>query len=257
MQQRIKLFLSVLLFLPLSLWGQQTVFEEGQTVYEKESAGGIILHTNGWGVNYYMGKYLTAFKKRLYHFELVSMNTPKEIRVSANDNGRSYKYGKLNNLTILRTSFGVQNEFINKQSVKGVAVNYNYNIGISHGFAKPVYLIISHLSGNSVVYTDERYDPEIHQQEDIVGRSSFYKGMDEIKYHPGLFLKFAMGFEYSRMSKLVRYMETGIAADLFVEPIELLAYNDPHQAFLTAYVTISFGKKKFAGENKDNSTLGE
>jgi len=229
------------------LQAQQTVFEESETVYSKETAGGILIHSNSWGVNFYKAKFLTGFTKIQYHFELVGMKSPRQYKVPVDGGG--YYYGKLNSLLILRTSIGYMKEFIPKQSLKGVSISYVANAGLSHAFAKPVYLLIKKDNQNVV---DERYDPDIHSTNNIVGKSYPFVGIDETKYYPGLFLRAALNFDYGGKSSSVRALEVGLSGDIYIEAIPMMAYEEPHQYFLTAFVSLQFGGRKFEGQNKDN-----
>ncbi|MEQ8324183.1 MAG: hypothetical protein RIC15_09460 [Vicingaceae bacterium] len=232
----------------LAVQGQQTVFEESETVYSKETAGGLTLHTNGWGLNFYLGTFTSGFTKMLWHAELVSMTSPRQYKIPV-DRG-AYFFGKLNSVTFLRTSWGFQKDFLPRQSVKGITVSYVFNAGITHAFIKPVYLMIRQ-PNNSI--TDERYDPESHSRNNIVGRSPFYLGYSEMSYRPGLFLKGALNFDYAGKSNMVRAIEVGVAGDFFATGIPMMAYEDPRQFFVTAFVNFEFGVRKFAGQTKENT----
>ncbi len=242
--------LCVLISLPLLMLGQQTVFEEAQTVYSSENVGGIIFHTSGWGATFYHAKYTSGFTKRLYQIDLVGMKHPKEVKINSSfENGRNFIYGKQYSLTILRTILGFHREFINKQSVKGVSVSQVYNIGISHGLAKPVFLTVGiDTTANQVILVDEKYDPEIHTPDNIYGKSSYFTGFSDMKYYPGLFAKFGLNFEYSGVTNSVKSLEAGIALDAFLEPVPIMAKNDNRQFYVTLYFSVLFGGKKFVGE---------
>lgn len=243
-----KLFIILFIVLTfIDLNAQQTVFEEGQTIYNKESAGGVLLHSNSWGVEFYKANYLNGFAKIQYLFELVGMKSPRQYKVPIDNGG--YYYGKLNSMIILRTSIGYMKEFIPKQSIKGVSLNYIFNIGLSSGFAKPVYLQIKKDNDHIV---DEKYDPDIHNTNNIVGKSYPFVGLDQTKYYPGLYLRGALNFDYGRKSHSVRAIEVGLSADIFFQGIPIMAYEDPHRYFLTAFVGLTFGKRKFAGQTKEN-----
>jgi len=232
----------------LGLRSQQTIFEESETIYSRETAGGITFHTNSWGINFYTAKFLTGFTKLQYHFELVGMRSQRQYRIPVENGG--YYYGKLNSLTILRTSVGYMKVFLPKQSLRGISVSYILNAGVSHGFVKPVYLQVK-VENNHIV--DERYDPEKHNTNNIVGRSIPFVGLDELEYRPGLFLRTALNFDYGGRSNFIRAIEVGLAADIFVKPIEIMAYEDPHRYFVTAFVGLEFGGRKYDGETKENS----
>ncbi len=242
-----KLFvLGIIAFFLTPLSAQQTIFEESETVYSKENAGGVTIHTNSWGFNYYHARFLTGFTKIQYHFEFVGMRSQRQTRVT----NANYFYGKLNTVYVGRTSVGFMKVFLPKQSLKGVSISYVLNAGISHGLEKPVYVKVRKENTN---YVDERYDPEKHNSNNIEGRSNPFIGLDELDYHPGLFLRAALNFDYGGKSNNVRAIEVGIAADVFVDPVVIMAYEDPHQYFLTAFVGIEFGGRKYDGETKENS----
>lgn len=234
--------------IPLLVHSQETTFEEAETVYSRESAGGVVLHTNSWGINFYTARYLTGFTKLQYHFEFVGLRSQRQYRIPVDNGG--YYYGKLNSVMTLRTSLGYMKEFLPKQSLKGVSVSYVFNLGISNAFVKPVYLQIR-LENNNI--NDERYDPEKHNTNNIVGRSMLFIGMDEMKYHPGVFTRFALNFDYGGRSNSIKSIEVGLAADVFVDPIPIMAYEERHRYFVTAFVGLMFGGRKYDGERKDNN----
>ena len=56
------------------------------------------------------GKNITANKKRMWEAEIVNMKHPKEVR-SVNpyfDNAKSFFYGKLNSMMVVRAGIGQQ-----------------------------------------------------------------------------------------------------------------------------------------------------
>ena len=88
-----KKLLTNILFVVLTqaLFAQETVFEEGRTIYKRENAFGAIIHTAGWGLTYKYGVYTSGFTRRIYEVELVGVKHPKEIKsfssVFDNSNG--------------------------------------------------------------------------------------------------------------------------------------------------------------------------
>ena len=247
------LILSFFTLLNKFVEGQQTVFDETQVLYYSEMAGGVILHTSGLGINFLYAKNITAFRRQVYEAELVGMKHEREIKTLSDVNNiRGYFYGKQNSLTILRTSFGKQNTFIPKQNLKGVAISSDFNYGISHGFAKPVYLAIGYSDDRpNLIFDeirDEKYDPQRHFPDNILGRASIFKGLDEIKYYPGLYLKYGLNFEYSHDSDFIKAIEVGATIDAFYKEIPIMAFNANQQVFYSFYFNFIYGKRKTAGE---------
>lgn len=213
----------------------------------KEASGGILLHTQGWGIKYSKGYNKTAFKKRMLVFELVEMKSQKQIRTINPyfTNSRAYVYGKLNSVFIIRASYGIYRLLNRKPYWGGVELRFFYMGGVSLGFAKPVYLYILKPSPIFYEYTisEERYDPEEHFVDNIFGRASFTKGFDKIGFYPGVHIKVGLDFDYGVYNTKVKSLEVGAILDVFPRPVPIMAFNDPNYFFLTLYLNFNFGKR--------------
>lgn len=235
-------------FAALNLFSQQTVFEETVVKYNKEMSAGLIIHSNGWGVNGRYGKFTTGFTQRLYEIEISSWKNPREIKSyhPIYDNVKGYVIGKLNTATMFRPSIGYSKTFIAKQSLSGVSLSYNALVGPTIAFIKPVYLIIeSNESGSGFrTYSTERYDPDKHRFNNIYSRASFLKGLDEIKLYPGLHTKLGLNFEYANNNDVLKAIEVGLTADAFLKEIPIMAFTENRQFYLTLSVNLLYGVKK-------------
>lgn len=225
----------------------QTAFDDTRLFYRTELYGGLILHETGFGAMFRKGYRKTGFSKTLLSAELVTMKHPKEIKSFnpyVDDNNKSFIFGKLNSLTVLRPTIGRQKIMYSKIAKKGVEVSYMYHAGLSLGFVKPVYLEIAEsISPNAQTINVEKYDSEEHSIEQIIGRASFTRGLDEIRIYPGLHTKFALNFEYAPMDDLLRAIEVGTAVDLYAKEVPIMAFTDNSQFFLKFYLSLQFGKK--------------
>lgn len=261
-------FLLIILLFPLGIYAQVTPSEEtdaddiieetnkrnfgsgeASTIYKNEISGGLLLHSFGWGANFRKGKHITAKLRRIYSFELCGMKHPKEYK-SYNphkDNNKGFVYGKLNTLTIFRPSAGIQRIMFHKEGKKGVQISYMMLGGASLGFVKPVYLEIAPPPGSpsNTPSQSERYNPEKHTLDKILGRAETLKGIDEGKFYPGLHAKLGFNFEYAPQEDLIRAIETGISADAFYKSVPMMAFIENRQFFVTYYVSWHFGKKSY------------
>ncbi|MBK7101950.1 MAG: hypothetical protein IPH63_09220 [Flavobacteriales bacterium] len=186
----------ILLPLLLSVLGvahvsaQQTIYEESRVPYKRELIGGVLIHGDGWGLQFYHAKYNTARERRLLGLELVGMKHPKEIK-SFNpyyEDSRGYFYGKANSFMILRPTYGQKLQITDKIRRSGVEVNFIWGVGPSLGLLKPVYLQIG--KPDRIPYANivtERYDPAVHDVQNIYGRATWFNGLDEMKLYPGGF----------------------------------------------------------------------
>lgn len=213
----------------------------------KEASGGIILHTQGWGLKFSKGYNKTAFKKRMLVFELNEMKSQKQIRTINPyfTNSKSYVYGKLNSVYLIRATYGIHRLLNRKPYWGGVELRFFYMGGVSLGFAKPVYLYILKPSPIFYEYTisEERYDPEEHFVDNIFGRASWTKGFNELSVYPGFHFKVGLDFDYGVYQTKVKSLEIGATLDVFPIPVPIMAFNDPNYFFLTLYLNFNFGKR--------------
>ncbi len=243
--------LSILVLLSgLTLRSQSavTALEQGQDInvlYRNEASGGIMVHTRGFGINYKRLKHVTGTRKRFMEFELLGMRHPKEYKVhyEGKGNTKSFYYGKLNNVTILRVGAGLQRTLYGRAERKSVEIRCSYSIGPLLAFAKPVYLYVFHENIKDPLI--EAYDPDKHQLSDIAGRAPFIYGFDKLKVHPGGFAKLGFSFDFADFRNEIKAIETGVVVDVFPNSLPIMAYNKKEQAIVTLYISFVFGKKWF------------
>ena len=227
---------------------QQTIYEDGRSLYKKELYGGFIIHGDGWGLNFYSARHITARDRRVLGIEIIGMKHPKEIK-SFNpyyEDALGYFYGKVNSLMIVRPTYGRKHQITDKIRNTGVEVNYVWGIGPSLGLAKPVYLQIGKPEIPYQFIEVERYDPEVHYVDDIYGRASWFKGFGEMKLYPGLFGKFGFNFEHSGEQAGIKSIEAGVMVDAYPVVVPIMAELEGvenKQFFMEFYVSLMFGKK--------------
>jgi len=223
-------------------------FDDTQVLLKQEFTGGAMLHTRGWGLLLRRAKNKTFLRKRLFEVEAVSMEHPKEIRtINQNvENGNGYVYGELAQVAVTRFGYGRHNVLYAKFD-KGVEIRYLYVGGFSMAWAKPIFLdvAIRNSVGQVEAVTTERYDPENpnHSQDNILGRSSLFRGIDKMQFYPGIYGKFGFSFEYGKKQKAVRSLEAGVIVDYYIQDVPMMARikNDPY--YLTFYLAVNFGVK--------------
>jgi hypothetical protein len=223
-------------------------FDDTQVLLKQEFTGGAMIHTQGWGLLLRRAKNKTFLRKRLFELEAVSMEHPKEIRsINPNvENGNGYVYGELAQVAVTRLGYGRHNVLYAKFD-KGVEIRYLYVGGFSMAWAKPIFLDVAYRnpSGQVIAVATEQYDPEnpAHSQENILGRSSPFRGIEKMQFYPGMYAKFGFSFEYGRKQKNVRSLEAGVIVDYYVQDVPMMARikNDPY--YLTFYLSFNFGLK--------------
>ena len=123
-------------------------------------------------------------------------------------------------------------------------IRYSYFAGTTLSFAKPVYLEIKKGTYSTLPAT-ERYNPDIHKQEDIFGKAPFFKGIDKTIIYPAAYAKLALSFEYADRYNALKAIETGAVIDVYPRAMPILAYNKRQQVFVSLYLKIIWGKKWF------------
>lgn len=216
-----------------------------RVLLKKELSGGITLHVLGMGLNFRKGINKTYFNSRIMEVELVSMKHPKQIKVinPYYYNARSYVYGKLNHVYILRAGYGFKKLLNRKPYWGGVELRLLYMGGLSVAFAKPVYL---YFWDETYSYRkEEKYDPEnyYHSPEYIIGRAPFFDGLGEIKAYPGIFAKAGLNFEFGNLNSKIRALEAGGAVEYFPIAIPIMAFNPAQSLIFTFYLNFSLGKR--------------
>lgn len=229
---------------------EETIFDEAVILYDRSIYGSGILHTNGWGVSVSYTKNKGAFKSRLYQLDIVGMKHPKEVR-SFNpyfEDTRSYIYGKLNSFFIIRPTIGKKYLKFDKIRKSGVAVGYNWRIGPSLGFTKPVYLEIGIPQDNNIFALEaiivEKYDPVEHLPDNILGRASGLRGFDELQLQAGIHAGFGLNFEYDPERSGIKGIEVGATADFYpFDEVEIMAFSENKSLFFNFYLSLQFGTK--------------
>ncbi|MEN9598485.1 MAG: hypothetical protein RL596_796 [Bacteroidota bacterium] len=226
--------------------------EEGALIFQKQSAFGIKLNTDGWGFFYEKGKYKTITKTNLWWLEFGEHKNKKEERVPTLTASQgfivvsNYIYGKRNNFYKFNIGLGQQKLIGGKGNKNGVAVSAIYGGGLSIGMLKPYYIEIQNPSTGAreqIKYSPANenlfLDPTI-----ILGKGGLFKGFSEMEYVPGFHARAALRFDYGRYNEVLSALEVGLKAEYYTKKMPVVLLNEDKQLFFNAYAAIVFGKRK-------------
>jgi hypothetical protein len=241
-------FLTGFLVIHQFLFAQGELEEPDKIFYKNERTFAILLNSNGLGINYRYGKRVTALRKIIYEGDLVNIKHPKEIKLNSGQyyiSTRSFVYGKINQFYNLRIGIGLQDEMFPKFDRGGISIRRYYAFGPTIGIKKPIYYQINvDMNNDAIPETQiiEKFSYDQHLQTAyIVGRASFFKGINEVSFVPGLYGKFGFMFEFGKFNETIHALDAGIIIDAFLKEIPIMAaYNS--QVFLTLFVSYRFGK---------------
>ena len=222
--------------------------DENALIYNKQTAFGARLNTDGWGLFFEHGKYKKLSLTNLWWISLDERKDPKEDKVSNTDGifqiGNPFVYGKINNFYQLKIGIGQQRLIGGKDVKNGVAVSAIYGGGFAAGLLKPYYLNAPDSLGTA---QDIKYSPETDNTfrfGPINGGSNFGKGFNEMKFVPGAFARAALRFDYGHYNELLSAIEAGVTAQYYTKDIQIMLDQPGKKFFFNAYVALVFGKRK-------------
>lgn len=224
--------------------------ENGSIIYQKQSVFGVKVNTDGYGAFFEMGRLKTPRKSSLYSLEIGERKHPKEEKVPASQNGylsNPYVFGKINNFYYAKLGYAQQRLIGNKGNKNGVAVSAIYGGGLSAGLLKPYYIKVYDTDNNTVSdvkYNGSNSDVFLNDPSSIVGASGFGKGLGEMKFTPGAYVKTAMRFDYGRYNELVSAIEVGLNVEFYSKKMPVMLLTKERQLFFNAYAAIAFGRRK-------------
>jgi|KBSMisStaDraftv2_1062788.scaffolds.fasta_scaffold17683_4 hypothetical protein len=221
--------------------------EEGDLIFNKSSAFGFRISTNGYGIFYEKGKFLTPRRTRLLQFELNEIKDPKDHKEEIfNPVDQYYTYvsvGRLNNFYELKAAYGMAYLLGGKNNKNGVAVSYLWSGGLSLGMLK-AYVLNASRQPAGLPYFQSTYPTIFDSLYYVNNALGLGGGWDQLKFSPGLNAKFAMRFDYGRYNQTIAAFETGVTAEYYFSKMPLMAYVPAKQLFFNAYIAIMFGKRK-------------
>ena len=253
--------LTLFSFLALAIAAQETIQPKQMDdptkgiIYNKEFAMNFRLHTHGYSFGANIGTLQTYYRTKYWQFELGELKHTKEFRQSwdapSSLNGRvskAFKYGKQNNLFVLRGGLGAKRYFSEKAKHKGVAVGISYEAGATLGILKPYYLELQAGDGNltySARYTDESAARFLDITK-IHGASNWAKGFGHVSLLPGAHARFSVHFDWGAFDEYLKSFEGGIMVDAFARraPIMVELPNvENNFLFLNLFLNLQFGKR--------------
>jgi hypothetical protein len=224
--------------------------EEGVLVYNKQSTMGIQARSNGYGLFYEIGRMKTPLRTTLYRIDFSEIKHPKENKFQNLSNpflflSNPYIYGKVNNFFQLTMGVGQQRIVGQKGNKNGVAVSAVYNGGLALGMLKPYYVQVEDPASDDLLYIKySSADSVLFLGPSILGSGGFWRGWNELKLQPGLFVKGALRFDYGRFNEVVSGIEVGVSAEYYTGQVPIMALQKNKPFFIQAHIALLFGKRK-------------
>jgi hypothetical protein len=226
-----------------SLFSQGDLNEQQKVFFRNEKSFGIQLNTDGLGFSYRTARRTDYLNKNLIEYEIGTLKHPKEYRLNnPYTQGSSFVFGKLNYPLYLRASIGRQRELYKKADLGGVAIRYFFTGGPSLVVYKPIYYkVIYPVSLTEYLIREEKFNSSIAIPQEIWGRASFTKGINETRVMPGIYAKGGFNFEYSKEDKVIHAVEIGASLSAYLKEIPIMASSDNQSIFFSLFVSYRFG----------------
>jgi hypothetical protein len=232
-------FSSIIVLSQGEIDNQKTIF------YRDEMSFAALINSNGFGLNFRYGKRINYLNKTIFDFDFVTIRDLKEYKFLSTYNTRFYVFGKLNVFCNLRAGVGQQKEVYTKSDKGGLSIRYFYSGGVAIGLYKPIYYDFFNPTDSSV-YIDQITSTNAPY---ILGRESFFKGMNETSVIPGLYAKAGITFEFSEKDQTISALEVGAILDAFPQRIPIMDFQENNWTFFSLFISYRFGK---AFDRKDN-----
>lgn len=238
--------LPVILFITVCgpLLAQGDLDTQEKIFWRNERSIGPALNSDGWSLIYRELRQTKPSNRFFLEGGVSTFKHPKEIKLSNYlfPNPGTFVFGKLNSTWALRAGAGFQKELFEKRDLGGVSISWFVGGGPVVTFAKPIYYkVIVLVSTNYYTIEEQKFGPTIHQPEDIMSKSSFFKGFDEMKLYPGVYGHGGFSFEYSKNDKVTHAIELGGSVNAFMQEIPIMTSEDNKQVFLSLFVSYRIG----------------
>lgn len=217
--------------------------EEGEIIFSKQSAFGIKLNTDGYGLSYEIGRFKSARVANIFQIEINEKKHKKEKRTSLLNgfNFNSVIYGKLNNFYQVKLNAGQQRIIGGKGNKNGVAVMAVYTGGLAVGLQKPYFVDVI---DNAQQRYRKTYPTIIDSGYIEQGASGFTVGWNKVQPKFGLSAKGALRFDYGRFNETVSAIEVGLNAEYYFGKVAQMTYNPEKSFFFNAYISLLLGRRK-------------
>lgn len=236
----VKRSLSLFFFLLICfrLFAQGEIDDQLKIFYDSERTLAIKLKTNGWEFDYRYSERKTGFSKRPYQISFSHIKHPKEYKNSTL--GIKYVYGKLYSFFTLNANIGFQKELFSKFDKNSVEIRSIFLLGPTLGIKKPSYYKTAPSGSN----TDEEEIVRFSKAKNhsIQSNASFFYGITETEFIPGINSYYSCEFEFSSSKKYIRAIEIGTAVKIFPVKINILDSATNTFIFPNIFIGFRFGQ---------------
>lgn len=222
---------------------------EERLIYTKQNSYHVGLNSRGLEGGFRIGKIRNIYTTTQWELGIASIHSLKEIKTinTTQYNLRPYVYGKLNSVYALRLGYGAEKRIYGKPYWGGVEMRWSYEAGASIALQKPYfyYVIVYELAADGTyneVVAEQTFDHK-SQWRDILGRSSFFKGLDALTLSPGIHAKTGFSFDFSKSRTSINAVDIEAQAEYYPLGISIMDSERRKMFFLTFSVSYKWGTR--------------
>ena len=218
---------------------------EERLVYNRQNTFKAAIHSQGLGAGFKIGKIKSIHVTKNWEAEVVSLRSLKEIKTMniSTYNTRPYVYGKLNYVYVLRFGYGEDRRIFGKPYWGGIETRWTYEAGASLALLKPYYYyaVTYRPSGNGYIETIEEktFEPGL----DILGKSSFIKGIAETKLSPGVHASLGLGFDIGKSRTRAQSINVDAKVEFFPLGVSIMDSERNKRLFVTFMLSYNWGSR--------------
>jgi hypothetical protein len=218
--------------------------EEGVIAYRKHTIYGGKLTNDGYGAFLEIGRASSIRKAMLYQLEITERKHPKEDKAVDLFTGVLITYGKRNFIYPVRLGAQFQYLLGNKSNKNGVSVSANGGGGLSLALVRPYLLEVPDGLGGLKYVGYDSPDSSLFLTGPYTRNPGLGTGWKNLKVTPGAYAKAGLRFDYGRFNEVVSALEVGVMAEFYSKKLQQMVYEKDRNLFLSAYVSIMFGRRK-------------
>jgi hypothetical protein len=235
----------------LEQWGTDTSYRRAFSI-------GGRLRTDGWTGGLLYERKTDRGTRHQFLLRFSEIRHEKQIKQKAPSSAfpalgapSDFVFGKVNNLYLLQLGYGRERILLPGILEGNVSVGFRYGGGFSLAMLKPYYLKLIHVSyvpEQVGMLAEEKYssanDSLFLDRRFILGASGWNKGLDEVKYVPGLFAEAAFSImPNKRKVGLIQTITLGGQFSIHTRHLPIMAQGSPYSWAAGFFAGLELGKR--------------
>ena len=159
-------------------------------------------------------------------------------------NSRPFVYGKLNYAYVVRFGYGEDRRIFGKPYWGGIETRWTYEAGASLALLKPYYYyVVTYQPSPTGGYIERIEEQTFERGLDILGKSTFTKGIGQTKLSPGVHASLGLGFDIGKSRTRVQSINVDAKAEFFPMGVTIMESEQNKRLFITFMLSYNWGSR--------------